>query len=199
MPDITGLPAFVDGVAAYLQANGIDATVTLGWHEDAQQVNEGPGTANRIVVQPGDPSGGAGALEAPRQIGPGPTAIWPPKPASGIDKQSPDDVVARELADWAESATVFVWACDPAAPEDDRRQYIATRALLQWFLRAATNTARAAFEHGKLEWVNAKNTERQYGRELALEITYHAPLFDVADELAHPQHLDPQPTFVTTQ
>jgi len=199
MPEITGLPKFVDDIASFLEANGVTATVVLGWREKFGQVNEGEGTANRIVVQPGDPSGGAGELGAPRQIGPGPRTTWPPAPASGDDKQSPDDVVGRELADWAENATVYIWACDSTAPEDDRRQYIAVRALLQSFLRAACNTARAAFSHGKLDWVDAQNTERQYGRELALEITYHAPLFDIADELAHPQHLDPQPSFVTTQ
>lgn len=199
MPEITGLPKFVDDVASFLQTNGVTATVVLGWREKFGQVNEGDGTANRIVVQPGDPSGGAGELASPRQPGAGPRTVWPPPPATGDGAQSPDDLVGRELSDWAESATVYIWACDPAAPEDDRRQYIAVRALLQSFLRAAANTARAAFEHGKLDWVDAQNTERQYGRELALEITYHAPLFDIADELVHPQTLNPQTSFVTTQ
>lgn len=198
MPDITGLPAFADGVAQYLQGNGVTATVVLGWRENVQLINEGDGTANRIVIQPGDPQGGAGELAAPRQVGTGPRTIWPPLPVSGPDAQSPDDVVGRELADWAERATVFVWAADASAPEDERRQYIAVRGLLTWFQRAAVYVARNAVELGDLEWVDSKDIEKQYGRELAIAMVYHSPLFDLADELVHPTNVAPTGAFVTT-
>jgi hypothetical protein len=193
MPDVTGLPAFVDAVASYLQSNGVSAVVELGWRKDVQQVNEGDGTANRIVIQPGTPDGDAGGLEAPRQVGYGLRTEWPPP--TDAEPQSPDDVVGRELDDWAERATVYVWAVDATAPEDDRRQYVAVRCLLQWFRRAAQYAARAALDVGALHWVNIANVERQYGRELQLDLTLHAPLFDLSDEIAHPQHLTPTTSF----
>lgn len=193
MPDITGLPAFADGVAAYLAANGVSAIVDLGWRKNVQQANEGEGTANRIVIQPGTPDGDAGELAAPRQVGYGPRTTWPPPTTQ--DPQSPDDQVGRELDDWAERATVFVWAVDATAPEDDRRQYVAVRTLLQWFRRAAQAAARASLDVGALHWVNIGNVERQYGRELQLDLTLHAPIFDLADEIAHPQHLTPTASF----
>jgi hypothetical protein len=193
MPDITGLPAFVDAVASYLSSNGVSAVVELGWRKDLQQINEGEGTANRIIVQPGTPDGDAGELAAPREVGYGLRTQWPPP--SSANPQSPDDVVGRELDDWAERATVFVWAVDATAPEDDRRQYIAIRCLLQWFRRAARYAAREACEVGALHWVNIANVERQYGRELQLDLTLHAPIFDLSDEIAHPQHLTPTDSF----
>jgi hypothetical protein len=194
MPDITGLPALVDGIAAYLQAQNVTAVVELGWRKNVQQVNQGEGTANRIIVQPGDPAGDAGELADPRQAGYGPRAVWPPDP-----NQTPDDVVGRELADWAEIATVFIWAVDAEAPEDDRRQYIAIRSLLQSFRQAAQAVARQSLDVGRLEWVNIENVEKQYGRELALSIVVHAPLFDLTPEIAHPSNVAVTGQFVTTQ
>lgn len=193
MPDITGLPAFTDAVAAYLAANGVTAVVELGWRKDTQQVNEGDGTANRIIIQPGTPDGDAGELAAPRQVGPGLRTAWPPP--TDENPQSPDDLVGRALDDWAERATVYVWAVDATAPEDDRRQYVAARCLLQWFRRAARYAARQACEVGAIRWVNIANVERQYGRELQLDLTLHAPILDLADEIAHPQHLTPTTSF----
>lgn len=193
MPDVTGLPAFVDGVSSYLAAAGVSAVVEFGWRKNVQQVNEGDGTANRIVIQPGTPDGDAGELAPPREVGYGLRTVWPPP--TDAAPQSPDDVVGRELDDWAERATVYVWAVDATAPEDDRRQYVAVRALLQWFRRAAQYAARAAVEVGALRWVNIANVERQYGRELQLELTLHAPIFDLSDEIAHPQHFIPTESF----
>lgn len=193
MPDVTGLPAFADAVASYLAANGVSAIVDMGWRKDVQQVNEGDGTANRIVIQPGTPDGDAGELAAPREVGYGLRTIWPPP--TNAAPQSPDDVVGRELDDWAERATVYVWAVDATAPEDDRRQYVAVRGLLQWFRRAAQYAARAAVEVGALRWVNIANVERQYGRELQLDLTLHAPIFDLSDEIAHPQHFTETDSF----
>lgn len=196
MPDITGLPYLTDGIASYLQGQGIAATCLLGWREKQQQINEGDGTANRVIVQPGDDAGRAGELGDPRQVGYGPRTVYPPVKTAD---ENVDDVVPRELADWAERATVYIWACDPAAPEDDRRQYIAARALLQSVRQALQFTGRNSVEVGAMTWVKSEDTERQYGRELALEIVYHAPLFDTADELVHPTSVEVTGSFQTTQ
>ena len=186
MPDITGLPYLTDGVSTYLNNNGIATVVAMGWRDRFEQINEGDGTANRVIIQPGDPRGAAGELGEPRQAGQGPRTVWPPPPEGGSGAQPLSDYVGRELSDWAEEATIYIWAVDTVAPEDDRRQYIAVRTLLQWVRRALQNIGRAALQVGSLEWVNIGNVEKQYGRELALSVTYHAPLFDLADGIANP-------------
>lgn len=184
--DLTGLPAFTDGVANYLAgARSLSTVVVLGWREHMQQVNAGDGTANRIVITPGDDMGNAGTLGPPREAGYGLRTVWPPRTLAESVAQA-DDIQARALSDWAENATVYVWAVDVTAPEDERLQYIAARALLQEFRRAAQYVARISAEVGRVRWVNIDGVERQYGREIEIELVLHSPILDVSDDLDHP-------------
>lgn len=107
---------FRDKVAAKLAAEGCDAAVLFGRAHILRQDNQGPGTANRVVIAPGDPSSGDwGPLSAGRKAH---VRAYPGE------------------AQHSERVTIDVWAYDGSAPPDEGVQYRALRVLWNRVVRA---------------------------------------------------------------
>lgn len=85
------------------------AVVAFGERELAQQIQQGQGRANRVVIAPVDPSKSLGTYGPPnkRLQHAGPETAYPP----------------RSLWTWTVPATVLVWAYDPLNPRDERLQW----------------------------------------------------------------------------
>jgi hypothetical protein len=88
-----------DHVKVRLEDWGTGAVVAFGQRELAQQIHQGQGRANRVVIAPGDPS---------KTLRHG-----------GVETYSPP----RSLWTWSAAATVLVWAYDPLGPNDERLQW----------------------------------------------------------------------------
>lgn len=105
-----------DKIAASLVAEDCDAAVLFGRAELVKRDNQGPGTANRVVVAPGNPdSGDWGLLSAGGKTH---TRAYP-----GEGRH-------------AEVVTVDVWAYDASAAADETVQYRALRVLWNRVFRA---------------------------------------------------------------
>jgi hypothetical protein len=169
--DFTGLPFLADGIRGYFAAMGITAPVFLGWPDRTEQINQGPGGANRVVIVPGDDSGNAGELADPK---------YP-----GVGQGSNGAPLGRPLNNWIESALLSVWAVDTKNPRDSQLQYIATRALFMQTVRAIRFTARADAKLGRLKWT-VSPVEKSFGRELVCSLTYNSPIIDVAAPVVVP-------------
>ncbi len=176
----SGFLAAVASVQPFLAANGITATVEVGWKRRAHQTNQGPGGANRIVFTPSD-DGGAGGSLLPARF-PGNRNIRDPEAA---DPTKPIATV-RSLLQWERAATVSVWAVDPTARESEAAQIEATETLFEWVVRAM-HPARGAF--ASLQWGSVKWTappERAFGLELQASFTFGHPIYDSPRELVYP-------------
>lgn len=105
-----------DKINASLVAENCDAAVLFGRAELTRRDNQGPGTANRVVVAPGRPESGEwGEISAGRKSH---TRAYPGEGQHG------------------ETVTVDVWAYDASAPTDAGAQYRALRVLWNRVFRA---------------------------------------------------------------
>lgn len=133
----------------------------FGANKRTQQLNQGVGSAARVVMQPGDPAGDMGTITAGRQCG---TFGTP-----------------RSLGTLAENFTLYVWAVDPAYPRDFVKQFIAARELFDEVHSALYKYTRASGAQGrpiftKLKWVNSANPEQLWGQEIEAVGTLEAVL-----------------------
>src|SRR5262245_49187652 len=107
---------FRDKIAAKLAAEGCDAAVLFGRAHLLRQDNQGPGTANRVVIAPGEPdSDDMGVIK--------------------VATKSHVRAYPGE-ATHAETVTIDVWAYDGSAPADEAVQYRAWRVLWNRVVRA---------------------------------------------------------------
>ena len=146
------------------------AAVSFGRREPTKQMNT---TAQgRVVFVPGldGKIGDFGAAKKPGQA-------W----AESIG----DAEIPRFLKTLRESATVYVWAWDSAAPNDELAQYVAFRRLLDATVRAillssvGTSSPNAVVEKKGLERVGDVN-ERSFGFEGRFQLLFDAPVPDTA-------------------
>lgn len=113
------LVSLAEGIAVKIAAEGSTANVVFGRGHLIRQDNQGEGTANRVVVAPGDPDGGGwGEIRVPTKV---------PAPNPQV---TPAEAIHGELV------TVDVWGYDAEDPSDERLQYRALRALWQPVARA---------------------------------------------------------------
>jgi hypothetical protein len=143
MVDTLALPKLYTDVKARFSAESTTANVVFGWREPAKQINQGPGRANRICIVPGDESGDIGEITSARNPGRNP----------------------RPLATLNEVFSVYVFGWDSSAPEDELKQYIATRFLYDAWYRAVYLAAHGTFQVLSAKWVTTQ-MERRFGAEI---------------------------------
>ena len=125
---------------------------TFGWRAPDLQ-----GVAPRIMWVPGDD--GSGAIG---QFGAG---------------KYPGRQPARPLGQIGELVTVYVQGLDASAPEDERKQYEAARALLDAFYRAVYLAAHGTFEIVSAGWVISKKV-RRHGATIRVLLSVEAMIPD---------------------
>lgn len=108
---------FRDKLATAIAAEGSTAAVLFGRSHLTRSDNQGPGTANRVVVAPGRPDGGWGPIRVGTKVHP---------------------VTTPSQLRHGEALTLDVWAYDSSAPSDEAKQYRAMRALWQCVVRNAS-------------------------------------------------------------
>lgn len=145
--------------------NGGTASVVFGEREPSRQDNQGVGGASRIVVVPceGDAIGDV----QPGQEG---------------------NIGALQA-----KAVIYVWASDPAAPEDEAAQYVATRALFGALFVFLWTASAGKIQFGKVTRV--KMLERLLGAEWKFTVSLRDDLeFDPYTLTT--EELIPAPRFV---
>jgi hypothetical protein len=170
----SGVGALQDAVTAYFGLYKVDAPVVFGWRERAKQ----PLKNGRIVFTPSDDDGSAGEFHYNAKY-PGPYTIS--KGGTVVGE-------VRALASWSRRIVVAVWAQDPTAPADERKQCEAVEALLEWFWRgvkASSFNSPASIRVDGMKWTNDP-TELKAGAELRMWLSLDTPLFDVPLEVAFP-------------
>lgn len=136
MADTWALPKLFDDVVARFLAEGLAVPNLFGWREPTKKIEPG----KRIVWYPGDPQGDLGELGPARYPGRN----------------------SRPLATLYELFTVEITTNDSAAPENERAQYLAVRALFDSWYRAVHLAAVGTFKIISNEWVITKK-ERRHG------------------------------------
>jgi|SRR5690606_241063 len=149
MATILALEQLFDSVKARFAADGATALAganRFGWRTPPGQLVP----ATRIEWVPGDPSGVAGELAAPR---------WPNRGTT------PAGATGRPLATLHELFTVYLHGFDAAAPQDERAQWKATRLLYDAWIRAVYLAAHGTVKIRSTAWLINKN-EMRFGATL---------------------------------
>jgi len=179
MPTVikSGLVALVAGVQAYFTDAGVTAAVALGWKQPTEQINQGPGRANRVVFIPSDPSGRGGKLVGAQQ--PGQRLYGTSGPGGAADTS------LRALYTWERAVVVSVWAVDGTDPQNESKQIEATETLFEQTIRAVHSFAHNDARWGDVSWT-VTPVEHMFGRELRASLTYRHPMFDAPTEVVYP-------------
>ncbi len=136
MTDTLALENLFNTVAGRFTTEGTGAANLFGWRKTSQQL-----VGSRVVWVPGDLAGNAGELITARQPGRNP----------------------RPLATLDELFTVEITAVSDAAdPENELKQYTATRFLYDAWYRAAYLAARGTIRVRNTAWVVDKKERRRY-------------------------------------
>lgn len=162
---------FRDKIAAKLAAEGSDARVLFGRGHLIRQDNQGPGTANRVVIAPGHPESGE----------------WGPVSAG---KKAHVRAYPGE-GQHSETVTVDVWAYDGSAPTDEGVQYRAMRVLWNRVFRAIGSSIRDG-KHDSSWWgtevqLDPNPTDRRHGErcrvvfQIDFDVRAVAPAVEVTD------------------
>jgi len=150
-----------DALKAQFAVDDLTTAFAWGRKEEAKQINQGPGGANRIVFAPGNETGDFGAVLAPDKPGRNP----------------------RPLATVDELGTFWLWAVSPDV-NTERAQDRAARILYDQWLRAVylvTHTdgdaglgpVRIVSQHWNLDKI-----ERSFGREIIVVVAIAAMVPD---------------------
>lgn len=170
MSEVLALENLYTKVLASFEAEpweGGESPQPFGWREGEVQLV----TPGRIVWTPGGPSGAFGEFLPARQPGRNP----------------------RPFVTIGELFTLYVSANDAADPENEQKQYHATRTLFNRWYRAAYEAAYGTFEVIDSSW-NTRGktrTDRRYGAELVVTIAIQAPIMANADGLVNPYRDNP--------
>jgi hypothetical protein len=158
MATILALPYLYDLVVARFAAESTCVPNLFGWR--APDLKDHAGKP-RIAWVPGDEAGELGELEAPKQPGRNP----------------------RSLATLGELFTVTLWGEDPSDPENERKQYQATRELFDAWWRAVYLAMPSKVKVVSVAWVIDKKVRRA-GAAIRVVCTVEAMVPDEAYELA---------------
>ena len=168
---------FSDKIRAQLVAEGCDASVVFGRSHLTRQDNQGPGTANRVVVAPGAPDDGAwGQLTAPSKV---------------HVREYPGE--AKHM----ETVTLDVWGYDAIGMSDEGAQYRAMRALWNRVTRAVGYLLRYDGHNSSTWWGSeprllTEPADRRHGErarvvfEIDFDVRSVAPSVDVTGAEAAP-------------
>lgn len=139
----------------------LTANIVFGWREPAKQINQGPGRANRVCFVPGV-DGKAGDYGPARFPG------------------TRNDGSPRHLATFHELVSVYVWAFDGDAPNDELKQYEACRDLHDSVVRAiylSPNVKPRQMALSDPKWL-VDRKERRFGVELVFTIEIEGAIVD---------------------
>lgn len=156
MADTLALEKLYQDVVARFTAEGTSCTSLFGWRIPAQQV-----IGSRIAWVPGDQSGNAG------QDGPARNPGRNPRPLGTLN----------------ELFTVIISSSDPTDPENELKQYKATRLLRDAWHRAVYLAARGTFAIQSETWIIDKN-ERRFGTALRVVVAIQSMIPDEPIETA---------------
>ena len=157
---LLALPAIYEAVQKEIHDGlGITSIVYgFGPREVARTVS----AVNRVVFVPGDPNGGIGSYAPAKSPGDNP----------------------RALSTLNEQCTVHVWGYDSTGPEDELKQYTATRKLHDIVYLALYNVItrdfRSLFACAGPAWVRS-DIERSYGAELQFVFAWQSLIPDSVD------------------
>lgn len=181
MTNTVGLIALANGMRVYLKSQGVSATVTaVGWNQRPQQINQGPGQANRIVLYPGfEPGGNSGA---------GGELTRDHRPSRGGQE-------TRGLLTWMKAVTMSVWACDVSDRHNEELQITAVENLLERAIQAVHNSidpnTNTPVGVGNIEWGSVRYTnppaEMRFGQEILVEFVQKCTIFDKDISYCSPQ------------
>ena len=136
-----------------------DVELKFGWKERPRAV-QGT-THNRVIVVPGDPSGGIGEWGA---------AKWPGRREDG----------PRPLGNINELFTLYVYGVDPDCPENELSQYEATRLLWDDVYAAIYHAAFGQFKIVSHKWDTTYN-EKRFGAAMVVVVMVQAQQPDTFD------------------
>lgn len=171
------LKDFRDKIAAKLLAEGCNAQVLFGRSHLNRQDNQGPGTANRVIISPGRPEDDDwGTLS--------------------VGKKAHVRAYPGE-AQHSEMVTLDVWAYDGSAATDEAVQYRALRVLWNRVVRAVGTCLREGGHESSTWWgSNARllkdPADRRHGERARVTFTIDfdirsvAPTVDVTGATAAP-------------
>lgn len=167
----------VTEVSAYFQRHGVTAEVRAGFRERARRDQQGPGSANRVVFLPADPSGRGGRIHVLREGGEREVydrSVDPPRVVARV----------RSIGDWERQMVVSIWAADVSTEEKARSelaQIVAVTRLLEWTKRAIDYAGGARIVYGDTAFTVPR--QNSFGQEVLLGVTLQHPLFDVPREV----------------
>lgn len=147
------LPALFDAVVAQFSEDCTEVANDFGWREWSKHKRGD----SRIVWIPGDETDSAGEMRPARNPGGNP----------------------RSIGTLGELFQCRIEAFDPSAPENERKQYEATRALYDAWYRAVYLSAHGTFTIESLTWNTSKN-ERRHGASLIVVCEIEALVPDSA-------------------
>lgn len=152
MAVIFALTRIFDAVVARFTAESTNVPNVFGWREPARQF-----VGKRIVWVPGDPRGSLGAMGPAKQPG----------------------RLERSLGTLDELFHVVITSSDTTDPENERKQYQATRELYDAWWRAVYLAMPGRVRVVSAEWVVDKN-ERRRGAAIRAVCAVEAMIPDVA-------------------
>jgi hypothetical protein len=179
------LGALMRGVSDFLARFDITAAVRFGWNARARQDNQAPAGASRILFTPGEYS---------------PPDVLRPLKAGVLDRNGEQNHMMENpqhqaLAWWHQLVTCSVWGVDLSSPQDELKNFVATKRLFAWTLRAIKNArdpdtgALAGFANiedwGAPTWTVPPGLAA-FGRELTFTFTMVEPCDEVPVHLAYP-------------
>jgi hypothetical protein len=160
------LSLLFDHVKVELDAMGVAAVVAFGQRELAQQLGQGPGRANRVVIAPGDEGRALGSYGPPNKRG-----IF----GSNVAEQTHPP---RSLWTWNVAARVLVWAYDGDAPSNERRQWDALCDLHDSVVTAIHSFASGSYTL-RAPRDPASAVERPFGKAVLLIVELAQHVVDV--------------------
>jgi hypothetical protein len=176
-PDLSPLLELTDGVRAWftnpsvqplLAQMRITAPVvgTTGWKQREQQLNQGPGQANRVLFIPGTFPDGADEGE---QV--------PPIRRKGVQ--------FRVIATWKRIVTASIWAVDTTDRNNEEKQILACDRLHQLVVAALRWVAVGDFDGtGKVRRDPKQSANMGFGIERLFEFVHQEEVLDLPVNLA---------------
>lgn len=151
--DVFALTQLYDQVTARFTAENTGAASTFGWRDVASKLT----TGQRVIWVPGDPGGDLGELGGAR--------------SPGVNQPRPIYLLP-------ELFHVYIVGSDESDPENERKQYVATRWLYDAWLRAAYLAAFGRFIVQSSSWLPDRKT-RRHGAAILVVATIEAVIPDV--------------------
>jgi hypothetical protein len=179
------IPALMRGVTAFFARFEVNAAVRFGWNERARRDNQSPAGASRVIFTPGEYA---------------PPDVLRPMKVGALDRDGEQnhmvDNPQRQAFAWLHQlVTCSVWGVDLASPQDELRNFVATKQLFLWTLRAIKNAvdpetgALVGFANiedwGQPQWTIPPGLAA-FGREITFTFTMVEPMDEVPVVLAFP-------------